>query len=304
MPNRRPPLPSSEDLKRWGEERLIDFDEKEKVTSSWISTFTLAVYVFGQAIGVWVIVTRHNTLSTTFKKGDYRLSLLFALMTVVTDAVYYSLVTGDPGRLLREDQMDDEAHHEVASLMRRSAEQLPEYLRKEQYCKYCRTTKLLRAKHCHSCGCCVARFDHHCFWIYNCVGAKNHFRFFVLLILLTVNLGWGNYLVWESFTKTPPNATFNQSNIDAAKNIVPLIATFLGMPMWIFILIVLSCHIVIVATSVTTWEFVKRSKIPYLRSIPSGSNPWDKGCLNNVASFCLTRKMDWKLPPEYCHNPV
>jgi hypothetical protein len=37
-------------------------------------------------------------------------------------------------------------------------------------CEHCRTTQLLRAKHCYDCGRCVATFDHHCFWIGNCVG--------------------------------------------------------------------------------------------------------------------------------------
>jgi len=37
-------------------------------------------------------------------------------------------------------------------------------------CEHCRTKQLLRTKHCHDCGRCVTTFDHHCFWIGNCVG--------------------------------------------------------------------------------------------------------------------------------------
>lgn len=43
--------------------------------------------------------------------------------------------------------------------------------------------KPLRAKHCKTCNHCVARFDHHCHWMDNCIGVNNH-KWFVLLITL------------------------------------------------------------------------------------------------------------------------
>ena len=305
MPKRtRRSQPTNEELKTWGADKQIDFDETEKLTSSRIATFTIAVYVFGQAIGVWVVITRQNSLSLSAKKGDYQLSVLFTALTILTDSVYYSMINGDPGRLLREDQMSLEINSEVASLMNNAEQHLSDDLRDAQNCKYCRTTRLLRAKHCHQCGCCVARFDHHCYWIYNCVGAKNHCRFFILLILLSINLGWGNYLVWESFVAPPPNSSQTEVNINSARNFVPFIASVLGMPMWFFIMLVFSCHVFLIFSSVTTWEFVKRSKIPYLKSLPDDVNPWDKGYWGNLVSFCFSRRMDWRLPAQYFHSPV
>lgn len=48
-------------------------------------------------------------------------------------------------------------------------------------CIPCQCRHLSRSKHCVSCGKCVDRFDHHCPWIGNCVGAKNLGLFYCFL---------------------------------------------------------------------------------------------------------------------------
>jgi hypothetical protein len=50
-----------------------------------------------------------------------------------------------------------------------------------QLCPECQTLKTIRSRHCSVCHTCVERFDHHCPWINNCVGVKNH-NWFILYI--------------------------------------------------------------------------------------------------------------------------
>ncbi|XP_068126984.1 palmitoyltransferase ZDHHC23 [Hyperolius riggenbachi] len=52
----------------------------------------------------------------------------------------------------------------------------------KNWCKICQVMRPPRSGHCRICGSCVQRLDHHCVWINNCIGSRNH-KFFILLLL-------------------------------------------------------------------------------------------------------------------------
>ena len=51
-----------------------------------------------------------------------------------------------------------------------------------QLCPDCKTIRTSRSRHCSVCGHCIERFDHHCPWLNNCIGVKNH-NYFYLYVL-------------------------------------------------------------------------------------------------------------------------
>ena len=56
----------------------------------------------------------------------------------------------------------------------------------ENFCFYCKVIKSTRTFHCMICGKCVEKFDHHCVYINNCLGYRNHKYFIMFLWLIAI----------------------------------------------------------------------------------------------------------------------
>ncbi|XP_047624552.1 palmitoyltransferase ZDHHC12 isoform X2 [Phacochoerus africanus] len=135
----------------------------------------------------------------------------------------------------------------------------------------------LRARHCRECRRCVRRYDHHCPWMENCVGERNHPLFVAYLALQLVVLLWGLYLAWSGLRFFQPWGLWLRSS-------GLLLATFLLLSLFSLVAsLLLASHLYLVASNTTTWEFISSHRIAYLRQRPG--NPFDRGLTRNLAHF-------------------
>ena len=147
-------------------------------------------------------------------------------------------------------------------------------------CKHCDAWQGLRTKHCHDCGRCVRKFDHHCFWVGTCVGEKNHARFVTYLFTETAGIMWAFHI---SNTGVRMYDTWDEI---FQKNAGPVIMSFV---LFLFILFVgglFGFHVFCVFTNQTTWEISRKQKISYLKGVPNNVYAFDKGPARNAFDFC------------------
>ena len=150
------------------------------ITGPWPSdhdSLPLSLYFGGK---VWALLTYWWMLWPS-PAVPFWLSGLFLITATAETWSHYKAMTTDPGRLDKiriENKLND-----IRSLCEKTGA-----LDLERLCHTCLVRKPLRSKHCSVCNGCVARFDHHCPWIGNCVGLYTQRYFISFLVTMLIQL--------------------------------------------------------------------------------------------------------------------
>ena len=128
-------------------------------------------------------------------------SLIYLSISFLLFILFFILSFSDPGTLLNnqyKNMLDIIEHNELL----------------EDFCPNCLIKINYRTKHCIICEKCVDEFDHHCFWVGNCIGKNNFSLFFGFLIYIILNTVF-NFLITTYYVLNEMSTPFGEKSNDA-----------------------------------------------------------------------------------------
>ncbi|KAG9281727.1 putative palmitoyltransferase ZDHHC12 [Astyanax mexicanus] len=236
---------------------------------------------------ITLILFLHDTdLRKQEETGELLVPVLFVLLVLVSVLLYFAVSLMDPGFVLS----DDCDLQFTLGLTEEQQDMIPQTktLRLRR-CGHCLLQQPMRSKHCQTCQHCVRRYDHHCPWIENCVGERNHRWFVLYLAVQLVVLLWGLHMAWSGFTHAPTWQLWLKTN-----SVLLATATVVAV-LSLTVLLLLGSHLYLVSLNTTTWEFMSRHRISYLKHCGADENPFDRGTLRNLwGFFCVWGTVVWE----------
>ncbi|KIW56194.1 hypothetical protein PV05_04872 [Exophiala xenobiotica] len=129
----------------------------------------------------WVGFNYLTTILPVTFSSNLLSNLMFAISYASTCYFYFLAMFQDPGWVpkLASRNQQRAVIQELFSLWK---------FDEENFCVQCMVRKPLRSKHCRRCHRCVAKQDHHCPWIHNCVGNNNLRHFYIYILCLEVGI--------------------------------------------------------------------------------------------------------------------
>ncbi|KIX02695.1 uncharacterized protein Z518_08637 [Rhinocladiella mackenziei CBS 650.93] len=190
-----------------------------------------------------------SVLPLTFSTNPVA-NIFFILLYSSTTYFYFTAMLEDPGWIpkLASRNQQRAVIEELFSLWK---------FDEENFCVQCMIRKPLRSKHCRRCNRCVAKIDHHCPWIHNCVGNNNlrHFYIYILSLEIGIILYVRLVLSYLALLPVPSDDAISQCHILSAS-----LCTFVLRDPWTVALAFWTCLQLVWVTMLIVVQTVQISK--------------------------------------------
>ncbi|AAS54366.1 AGL125Cp [Eremothecium gossypii ATCC 10895] len=157
-----------------------------------------------------------------------------------------------------------------------------------KYCTTCRIWRPPRASHCAVCDSCILSFDHHCDWLNNCIGQRNHRYFLAFLFSSVLSSIW---------LLTCCALKLRHAGSPSAAPVSLLLICYCAVSIWYPLLLAIY-HLFLTGTQQTTHEYLKAvdSRNPIFHKVTHPErNPFVTGsCARNMLLLmCQPRGYDF-----------
>jgi len=230
------------------------------------------------------------------RKGVYQM-FFFHLVTLLLNICYVNSILQHPGEIPDNDPMwaytgdGRNDANQLASInlqeMKKSGDR--------RHCKWCGKYKPDRCHHCRVCRTCILKMDHHCPWIYNCVGYYNYKFFFLLLLYSVIDLWFIASTMSESVVRS----------MDITVPFIKIFFVLFGETLSLFLGTLISAffafHIWLMLKAMTTIEFCEKKMPKSGKQEPAAADAtsvYDQGYYGNITAVLGPDPLTWFLPVE------
>ena len=124
-------------------------------------------------IHIFIFFTNYLIILPNINK--VKISYIYVISFIIIILLFFMLHFSDPGRVKTKRYMS-----------------FIDIINKDEdinnFCPQCKVKiTSIHTKHCIICDDCFEEFDHHCFWVDNCIGKNNFGLFFIFLCLINLN---------------------------------------------------------------------------------------------------------------------
>eukprot|EP00928_Gymnodinium_smaydae_P064619 TRINITY_DN47901_c0_g1_i1.p1 TRINITY_DN47901_c0_g1~~TRINITY_DN47901_c0_g1_i1.p1 ORF type:complete len:379 (+),score=61.87 TRINITY_DN47901_c0_g1_i1:211-1347(+) len=220
--------------------------------------------------------------------------LVFHCLTVMLLICYVRSILIHPGTIPDDDPHWEYLPQEGAGASESAPLSLQETKKSgdRRHCKWCGKYKPDRCHHCRVCKTCILKMDHHCPWIYNCVGFANYKFFFLLLFYSMLD----THLIFWTMLESVMRVLVEES--DFLTMFLLFFGAIIALFYSILITMFLSFHIWLSMKALTTIEYCEKRYVPKKdggkRSCEA--SVYDLGFYGNCKAVLGSNPLLWLVP--------